>query len=132
MKAENTYQENSGSNKLPKSLCVNPFIIPTGYFDELSQQTLSLIKLEVNFPVEKISFTVPEDYFENQASDILRTIRLENNLKKDTFSVSQDYFQTSADQIMNQVKIDALKDSHTEVPAEYFTSLTSKILDRIA
>src|SRR5690606_39760041 len=105
--------------------------VPTNYFEELHHQTLSLVKWEINFPVENTSFTVPDHYFDSQASAILRSIKLEKKLKKDTFSVSEDYFQQSADQIMSQIKIDGLKNIEADVPPDYFTSLTSKILDRI-
>lgn len=131
MKADNIYNENSGSNKLPKSLCVNPFTVPSTYFEDLAHQTLFLVKCELNFPSDKTSFTVPDNYFNKQASTLLTAIKLEKNLKKDTFSVAEDYFQTAADQIMSQVKIDELKNVESAIPSDYFKTLSTKILNRI-
>ncbi|WP_028295476.1 hypothetical protein [Olivibacter sitiensis] len=82
----------------------NPFIVPTGYFDSLTNRINT--RIQVNEAVKE-SFVVPENYFTGLSEDIHTRIA-EFELKSEVPSI--DY----------------------EVPNDYFDSLSSRIQSKIA
>lgn len=84
---------------------VNPFKVPDGYFEEMSAQLLSRIKI-----IEK-----------------------DNN--QPLLEIPEGYFETLEDKIVSRSRLDELKENSTSeifaVPDKYFETLESKIKARI-
>lgn len=84
-------------------------------------------------------FTVPENFFDDQARSILSQIDIEKAAKahdKEPFTVPEGYFETLEDRIFTKIKEADLKDKVPTdgfaVPAAYFDNLTQDIEARIA
>lgn len=132
MKENNTYYENLGDNQLPNSLRVNPFIVPENYFEKLAERSLFFAKLDQISDTGKIGLSTPKGFFEQQESQLLGQIKIEQFKDAETFSVPDQYFDQMSDQILAQVKIDGIKElENEEVPTGYFDDLTARILNRI-
>lgn len=132
MKENNTYYENLGGNQLPNSLRVNPFIVPENYFEKLAERSLFFAKLDQISDTGKIGLSTPKGFFEEQESQLLGQIKIDQYQSVDRFTVPEQYFDQMSDQILAQVQIDGIKEmEETEVPAGYFENLTDRILNRI-
>ncbi len=132
MKENNTYYENLGGNQLPNSLRVNPFIVPENYFEKLAERSLFFAKLDQISDTGKIGLSTPKGFFEEQESQLLGQIKIDQYQSVDSFTVPEQYFDQMSDQILAQVQIDGIKEmEETEVPAGYFENLTDRILNRI-
>lgn len=82
-----------------------PFNVPDGYFEHLTAQIISEVKLE---SLKQTSFSTPENYFFNLKSQLLSQIILEeikeDVIKENTgFTVPANYFTTSASEIQRSV-----------------------------
>ncbi|WP_156305948.1 hypothetical protein [Sphingobacterium endophyticum] len=132
MKENNTYYENLGDNQLPNSLRVNPFIVPENYFEKLAERSLFFAKLDQISDTGKIGLSTPKGFFEEQESQLLGQIKIDQFQSVDSFTVPEQYFDQMSEQILAQVQIDGIKEmEETEVPAGYFENLTNRILNRI-
>lgn len=91
---------------LAKISRVNPFTVPSAYFESLNENLNTLAKLE--------------------------SIRFEN---EDEFNLPENYFNQLAERIEDRIAMEAIQNmAHTEgfkVPDAYFTSLTERINSRI-
>jgi len=85
---------------------VNPFTVPSAYFESLNENLNTLAKLE--------------------------SVRFEN---EDEFNLPENYFNQLAEKIEDRIAMEAIQNmAHTEgfkVPDAYFTSLTERINLRI-
>ncbi|CAN5154936.1 hypothetical protein BH09BAC6_BH09BAC6_31450 [soil metagenome] len=116
----------------------NPFTVPQGYFDDLSERIISyknLTELKENIPAE--GFTIPESYFEELAGNIQSRIALEEALSldegKNAFTVPEGYFENLAGQIQSRIRVEealAGADKHFTVPENYFDQLNKSILNK--
>ncbi len=131
MKENNTYHENTGSNNLPNSLRVNPFIVPDNYFNELPSRILFQVKLEEIKGKDTAGFSTPEGYFDTLESQLISNIKIDGLREGEGFQVPQGYFDKLDDQVMAQVKIDQLQDGLTEVPQGYFENLADRIMAKV-
>jgi len=132
MKENNTYYENLGGNQLPNSLRVNPFIVPENYFEKLTERSLFFAKLDQISDTGKVGLSTPNGFFEQQESQLLGQIKIDQYRDAENFSVPEHYFDQLSEQILGQVHIDGVREmEETEVPAGYFDNLTARILDRI-
>lgn len=132
MKEYNTYHENTGSNHLPNSLRVNPFIVPDNYFNELPEKILSQVKLEQLKGEQNTGFTTPEGYFDTLESQLISNIKFDGLREGDNFQVPEGYFVEMEDQLMAQIAIDKFQsEQEQEVPQGYFEGLTDRIMARV-
>lgn len=131
MKENNTYRNNTGDPKLPKSLVVNPFTLPENYFKYLERETLFKIKLDESPRNNQGGFTVPKDFFKRQESDIQQQLKLGDHRGKTDFIVPDGYFQKSANQIFAQTRIPDGRTTAPNLPTDYFETLSTRIIDRI-
>ena len=113
----------------------NPFTVPDGYFDSLSQRIESYKNLDLlKNSGGPEAFTVPSNYFESLAANIQSRIAVEDALNTDTgFTLPEGYFEALADNIQSRIAVDeALSvDTGFVVPNGYFDNLGSQIESRI-
>ena len=72
-----------------------PFTAPEGYFDSLTGQIMSKIKLgEMKGDMPSAGFSVPENYFDELANNITARINIEQSSDKEAagFTVPDGYF----------------------------------------
>lgn len=131
MKENNTYFENTGSNNLPNSLRVNPFIVPDNYFDALTEQLQARINLDTISEKQDQGFTIPERYFDNLTSQVISAIKIEHLKEEDAFATPENYFDKLTEQVMAQTSIDALNTALPAVPDGYFDGLSDRILEKV-
>ncbi len=132
MKENNTYHDGKGGFSLPESLRVNPFIVPQGYFDTLSSNIRSQIRVEKLNIRENKGFSVPEGYFEGLQHSILSEVKLTSYKDKSSFEVPEGYFDALEDSIRSQVKLDTLRETTTfSIPEGYFENLHERIRTKI-
>lgn len=114
----------------------NPFTVPDGYFEELSDRIKSVIKLdEMKNTISPNAFTVPENYFENLASHIQSRIAVEEILdaQNTAFTVPENYFEELSGNIQSRLVIEqANAKEGLTVPEGYFENLGVNIQARIA
>lgn len=144
MQEENTYNTGfEGLKNLSKTVHVNPFVVPSDFFEEQENKVKDLIKLEHNVPKSILKgFIVPDSYFENLERSIKSEIAIcqaEENLKSSFqsqgFSTPDDYFNEFENQLFTRIKEHSLKatvnkDGFT-VPEGYFDRLSEKIKDQV-
>lgn len=116
----------------------NPFTVPDGYFDELSDRIKSVVRLdEMKNSISSTGFSVPENYFENLAANIQSRIAVEEMLDTQNtgLAVPRNYFDELSSNIQSRIAIEQAmtgsEDSLT-VPEGYFEHLSSNIQARIA
>jgi len=113
----------------------NPFTVPAGYFSELEERIISVVKLsEVQ---SSQSFAVPENYFETLSSNIVSRINIEEKLNTDeqNFIVPQNYFENMELQIKSRIVVDdvvKVDEQNFAVPQNYFEDMAEKLKSRIA
>lgn len=116
----------------------NPFTVPDGYFDELSDRIKSVIKLdEMKNTISPNGFSVPENYFESLAANIQSRIAVEEMLdtQHTGLTVPENYFDELSSNIMSRVAVEealAGSEQGLTVPEGYFENLSSNIQARIA
>ncbi|TDS11034.1 hypothetical protein [Sphingobacterium paludis] len=134
MKENNTYHDGMEGLNLPESLRVNPFSVPTSYFDELSSKISAQIGLEGKVPPEIQPFFVPDDYFPNLTDNITAQVRFANPEEEaDTWTTPTGYFETLQERIQSRIKVESAdreKDDFN-VPTGYFESLTDRVQTKI-
>ncbi|NGF56270.1 hypothetical protein G5B35_21225 [Parapusillimonas sp. SGNA-6] len=139
MKEENTYNE-IGGNNLPDYLRVNPFGVPQGYFDHLTNNVLAEIaEQKLKQQVSDAGFTVPQDYFiqlEERVQNRLFEQNLKDNVQTEGYQVPQGYFEELTDKIKASVALEqhiatSERKEGFEIPTGYFESLSSKIMDKV-
>ncbi len=103
---------------------LNPFTVPAGYFENLSDVLLIISRNEESFPgipSNKNVFGVPGGYFENLAENILGKIR---NEAIETPSVELRNLSPLLYSVQNE--------NVFEVPKGYFDHLPGNVLEKIA
>jgi len=113
----------------------NPFTVPEGYFDSLTEQILSKIKLE-ELKKSGDGFIVPEGYFDELARNIQARIAIEEVSDKETtgFTVPEGYFDELTANITSRVAIEETPGKESAgfaVPEGYFENLEQHIQSRI-
>lgn len=84
----------------------NPFTVPQGYFDTLSEQLTSRALIESKRIKDAEGFTVPEAYFSELNQRIQSRIAIESTLIKNKdqgFQVPEGYFKTLNDRIQSRI-----------------------------
>jgi len=113
----------------------NPYTVPAGYFSELKERLISVVKLgDIQ---SSQSFTVPENYFDALSSNIVSRINIEKKLNADeqNFIVPQNYFENMELQIKSRIAIDSAVKADEQsfaVPQNYFEDMAAKLKSRIA
>jgi hypothetical protein len=111
----------------------NPFIVPSGYFEEMEQRIKSAVQLEQLKSGN--GFTMPENYFDELSANIQTRINIEEftNTENTGFTVPGGYFENLQEQINARVFVEeALSEQENEftVPAGYFEQLNKNILNQ--
>ncbi len=114
----------------------NPFLVPSGYFDELAQHITSRIRLE-ELKSSSDGFTIPENYFELLNSNIQSRINIEAALgtEETGFTTPENFFEEQQSQIMSRIAIEQYVNNEAEsfsVPENYFEELDNNIQSRVA
>ena len=116
----------------------NPFTVPDGYFDNLSDRIMALKNIRIyreNNPGD--GFTIPPNYFEDLASNIQsRRVIGDAAGKADAgFIVPDGYFEVLASNIESRIALEEALDKENAgfvVPEGYFEVLASNLQSRIA
>jgi len=114
----------------------NPFTVPAGYFETLTQQITSAVKLEdIKQADNGQGFTVPANYFDDLTSNIQSRIAVEELTgdKVNNFTIPQNYFEELGTQIQSRIQLEELTDASKTafaVPDGYFDKLNAQILTR--
>lgn len=141
MREENTYRhEESGSWKLPSEFTGNPFSTPENYFDTLKKDILHQVAVENKVGIEE-SFTKPEaGFFEQQKSQILNQIALEENCEQSDLSgltkEPEGYFTEASERLNDWIALqgqeEAAEKSPWAMPEGYFSAAQKDITRKIA
>lgn len=140
MKENNTYEDNLEGGNLPDFRGLNPFTVPSDYFEEAAAHMQRLCKLPQL--TDEALFTdnsIPPTYFDDLTAQIKLRISLDNIVSEERnagFDVPANYFADAQDEISAAVKLDTilapdLADGFT-VESNYFDSLSSRIAQRIS
>ena len=112
----------------------NPFTVPGGYFDELTGNIVSAIRLDDLKQNAQQEFSVPENYFNELSGNIMSRVNIEHTLNQPTgFTVPDNYFEELNAQIQSRVFVEeALADTPESltVPDDYFETLNKNILNK--
>jgi hypothetical protein len=113
----------------------NPFTVPDGYFDNLSDRIEAYKNItELTGNSAGNGFTVPAGYFDELTGNIQSRIAIEEALSADTgFTIPEGYFDNLTQQIQSRVFVEealAGSDENFSVPAGYFDKLNAAILDK--
>jgi hypothetical protein len=85
---------------------VNPFVVPSGYFESLTEQVNTRILIEsARFESEE-EFNIPANYFKQLPSRIVERIAIENIqslVPAPGFSVPEDYFTDLSERIQSKL-----------------------------
>jgi len=116
----------------------NPFTVPDGYFDDLSDRIMSLKNIRTyreNNPGD--GFTVPANYFEDLTANMQSRKVIDDAAGKEGtgFIVPDGYFEVLTSNIESRITIEeALNKENTGfvVPEGYFEVLASNLQSRIA
>ncbi|MFD1255176.1 hypothetical protein ACFQ3S_00075 [Mucilaginibacter terrae] len=128
-------EDDSWRQKLPPG---NPFGVPAGYFDDLSERIISGVHLEELIQADALSgFTVPENYFTELSNNIQSRIVIEEALASETegFTVPENYFEQLSSNLQSRIVIEealANEAGNFTVPQGYFEELSSNIQSRVA
>ncbi len=114
----------------------NPFTVPDGYFDDLSDHITSYKNLnELSHANADPGFTVPLNYFENLTVNIQSRIAIEEavNLTANGFSVPEGYFEALAENIQSRIAVEEAfaGGEGFSIPEGYFEELNQQIQGRI-
>ncbi len=108
----------------------NPFIVPAGYFEELSpfiQSRIFLSQYKKDNP-----FSVPEGYFETLPG-VLESKLFLSSIGKQEQGIPEGYFNELPSLIQSKVFLSELnKENPFAVPANYFDELPARIQERLA
>lgn len=140
MKEINTYDDNLEGGELPDFRDVNPFTVPSDYFEEAAAHILRVCQLPPFQTDASLSDpNISPTYFEDLSAQIKLRISLEEILSKEnasSFDVPANYFDEAEQEILSAVKLDTLVGTPQEdifqVDSKYFDSLSTRIKHRIA
>jgi hypothetical protein len=128
-------EDDSWRQKLPTG---NPFGVPAGYFDDLSERIISGVHLEAIKQADLLGgFTLPENYFTELSSNIQSRLTIEEAAASETegFTVPTNYFEELSGNIQSRIAIEEVLGNTTEhftLPQGYFEELSGNIRSRIA
>jgi hypothetical protein len=114
----------------------NPFTVPDGYFDDLTDRIVSYKNLdELKNNGASDGFTVPENYFEELTGNIQSRINIDSAVSSEDmgFIVPDGYFENLEQQIKSRIFIEealAEQDEGFTVPQDYFSKLNKSILNK--
>lgn len=134
MKENNTYHEGMEGTNLPESLRVNPFSVPTDYFETLTSTITAQIGLEGKVPPEAQAFSVPDAYFGQLTKRITAQVALAKpDEEAQSWSTPKGYFETLQDNIQSRIKVETIvqKQESFVTAARYFETLQDNIQSRI-
>ncbi len=140
MKEINTYDDNLEGGELPDFRAVNPFTVPSDYFEEAAAHIKRVCQLPfVGDDVPLSDSSISPTYFEDLSIQIKLRISLEEILserKASGFDIPADYFPEAEQEILSAVKLDTLvstpQETTFQVDSQYFDSLSTRIKERIA
>lgn len=144
------------SPTLAEIVPVNPYKVPTGYFESLASELLQLVREEKRSAIlinaTKTPYEVPENYFKNLPEQILSLVKndeaslLLSDKLNNPYKVPQGYFDGLADKVLKRVKAEESLSPKEELeslspllskldkktpfstPAGYFEDLTGNVL----
>ncbi len=134
MKENNTYHEGMEGANLPESLRVNPFSVPTDYFETLTSTITAQIGLEGKVPPEAHAFSVPDAYFGQLTERITAQVALAKpDEETQSWSTPEGYFETLQDTIQSRIKVETIVQQQKSfvAPAGYFESLGERIQGKV-
>lgn len=113
------YERNLTTEVLLKIHRADAFEIPSGYFEDQSDQTMALIAMETDTE----DFTVPDSYFQTNTDSLQTLIQLHDIKQDEGHAVPENYFDNSVDRILNVAQ--------QHVPNGYFEELPEQIIDKV-
>ncbi len=122
---------------LKKVSPVNPFQVPTDYFDSLAERIMSYKNLaELKQEGSTGGFAVPENYFTHLEDNIQSRINIEAALNnpESGFTIPDGYFDELSSNIQSRINIEETlntQETGFAVPEGYFDELSSNIQSRI-
>ncbi len=132
MKDKYTYRHLDASGELPEAWCVNPYTVPTGYFENLNQQLLRRCR---DFEDAKGSLLVPSNYFDQLQDSIFVKIaeqKLKDMVVEPGFSVPEGFFDHLEKSVLERC---TYADIHLslamDTPPGYFQQLEETIITRV-
>lgn len=133
MKENNTYHEGMEGANLPESLRVNPFSVPTDYFETLTSTITAQIGLEGKVPPEAQTFSVPDAYFGQLTERITAQVAFAKpDEEAQSWSTPEGYFETLQDTIQSRIKVETIAQQESFVaPTGYFESLGERIQGKV-
>jgi hypothetical protein len=114
----------------------NPFTVPDGYFDDLTDRIVSYKNLdELKNSGSLSGFTVPENYFDDLAANIQSRVNIDSAISTEDagFIVPDGYFDSLKQQIKSRIFVEEALGTPAEnytVPEGYFNKLNQNILDK--
>lgn len=102
-------QEKEYSELLDRFKGVNPFKVPSLYFDQNTEQFLnqldSRLAEDIGF-TKKNDFRLPKEYFENTVDSTLHLIQLEKSLRELDYKVPDHYFENLGNRVVSKIQND--------------------------
>ncbi|WP_345951146.1 hypothetical protein ABDD95_06760 [Mucilaginibacter sp. PAMB04274] len=129
------HEDDSWRQKLPTG---NPFSVPAGYFDDLSERIISGVHLEEIKQADALGgFTLPGNYFTELSTNIQSRIAIEEAMaaEGESFAVPKNYFNELSSNIQSRIALEEAVGETAEsftVPQGYFDELSSNVQSRIA
>jgi hypothetical protein len=115
----------------------NPFTVPEGYFEELTQRATSRAFIDSVNAHAETGFTVPENYFNDLESNLQSRVAIEAAMDNTVagFTVPANYFDEMQASLQSRVNIEAALQHTTgdfTVPENYFEEQRQQIVGMIA
>ncbi|HEY2582712.1 MAG TPA: hypothetical protein VGI43_12940 [Mucilaginibacter sp.] len=113
----------------------NPFTVPDGYFDNLTDRIASFKNLG-DLTNKEAGFSVPGNYFEELSNNIQSRVAIERVIDSNNegFDVPEGYFEELSGNILSRIAIEQVPSSANngfDVPEGYFDDLGLQIKSRI-
>lgn len=111
------------------------FIVPKGYFDDLSANIMETIKLDdfTHSLPKSMPFDIPQNYFEQLEDDLKTSLFIEQLPKSTPLSApSETYFNDFSAQLTSQVYLDSISNKNPlSVPNAYFETQHEQIMSLV-
>jgi len=131
MKGKHTYRHVDASDTLPAALRVNPYRVPDGYFEDLSQHVLHRCR---HIDDAQHTLAVPSGYFGQLEHDITARIaeqKLKEQVAETGFAIPDGYFGKLEEQLLaEQLLRNNVHDAGFTVPPHYFETLQRGTISR--
>lgn len=108
-------QRNEDLGNLPESLRANPFAVPEGYFEDITQRTVLRAHLR---QVSEEASTIPQGYFDQLQAGIMGRVRLEelkSGQPEAGMSVPEGYFDSLSEKMQASLRASSVPAIDTPV-----------------